>query len=640
MPLGSVSLGSVSLGSMYHGGDRQTTFTFWSPLAQQVAVHVLAPTEQLIPLESDGRGYWQGSGAVPPDSLYLYQLDGEAERSDPASHAQPQGVHGPSAVVDHAFDWTDQTWQGVALPDMVIYELHVGTFTTAGTFEAMIPRLPVLKELGINTIELMPIAAFPGDRNWGYDGVCPFAVQQSYGGVIGLKKLVDACHAIGMAVILDVVYNHLGPEGNYLWGLGTYFTERYKTPWGSAINYDGEHCDGVRHYFIANALYWMEQFHIDALRLDAVHAIYDFGAKHLLQELTETVEQFSQQQGRKFYLIAESDLNDPRIIRPIDQGGYGIDAQWNDDFHHVLHTLLTGEQQGYYTDFGNPCGGVAQFAKVYAQSFAYTWDYSPHRQRHHGASPNDRPFDQFVIFSQNHDQVGNRMTGDRLSTLVPFEALKLAAATVLLSPSIPLLFMGEEYGETRPFLYFVSHGDPGLIEAVRAGRKAEFAEFQTGGEAPDPQASSTFERSKLNWDQPQSQILWQFYQTLLRFRRELPALQDRSRANLQVNLLDPIAPSQNTQVLQVWRDHSHHPVMYLMNMHSDEIQLKIALPSGTWQKRLESSDTVWGGGGAIAPDILSLSESVTESVTESMTESTTAVLALNGYSVVVYELDG
>ncbi|NJR59716.1 MAG: malto-oligosyltrehalose trehalohydrolase [Cyanobacteria bacterium CRU_2_1] len=590
----------MQLGSWYLGNNR-STFTIWAPLMQQVALHIVAPEDKLIPMRQDKQGCWSVTVDAAPGTRYFYQYNEEtADRPDPASQLQSQGVHQTSEVVDHnAFSWADDSWNSIPLEQMVIYELHVGTFTSEGTFEAIIPRLSELKELGVNAIEIMPIAQFPGERNWGYDGVFPYAVQNSYGGVNGLKQLVDACHQAGIAVVLDVVYNHLGPEGNYLWGLGTYFTEKYKTPWGSAINYDDAYSDGVRLYFVQNALYWMHYFHIDALRLDAVHAIYDFGAMHILQELADATTQLSQEQGRKFYLIAESDLNDPRIIRSSEVGGYGIDAQWSDDFHHVLHTVLTDENRGYYEDFGE----FSQLEKVYRDSYAYTWDYSHFRKRYHGSNPTDCLPNQFVVFSQNHDQVGNRMLGDRLSTLISFEAQKLAAAAVILSPYVPMLFMGEEYGETNPFLYFVSHSDPSLIEGVREGRKKEFADFYALGETPDPQSVETFERSKLQWHkrhEGKHKTLWSFYQALLKLRKEVPALLeaclDRNNFEVSSQLEEKLIK------LRYWYKNSQ--VLCLLNFNRDIVQITITLPPGTWKKSLDSADTRWGGTGSILPEMI------------------------------------
>ncbi|MFQ4144958.1 malto-oligosyltrehalose trehalohydrolase [Chlorogloeopsis sp. ULAP02] len=611
----------MHIGSQYLG-DRTCNFTLWAPLVGKVAVHLIAPEEKIIPLQKDERGYWHGTvNNIEPDTLYFYQLEGQTDRADPASHSQPEGVHGPSQVIDHnAFKWNDDQWQGIPLEQMVIYELHVGTFTQAGTFEAVIPRIPELLELGVNAIEIMPVAQFPGERNWGYDGTFPYAVQNSYGGVNGLKQLVNACHQQGMAVILDVVYNHLGPEGNYLWGFGTYFTDHYKTPWGSAVNFDTAYSDGVRHYFVQNVLYWLENFHLDALRLDAIHAIYDFGAKHILAEMADAVAQLSQQQGCKRYLIAESDLNDPRIIRPQAMGGYGIDAQWSDDFHHALHTVVTKENIGYYQDFGS----LEQLAKAYRHAFVYTWDYSPHRRRYHGNETSGCLASQFVVCSQNHDQVGNRMLGDRLSSLISFAALKLTAAAVLLSPYVPMLFMGEEYGEIAPFLYFVSHSDPNIIKGVREGRKAEFSAFfdASGQEPPDPQAVETLERSRLNWEmrhQGKNRALWLFYQKLLQLRREIPALANLDCNNLEALVIEP----EKVLSLQRWCENSQ--VMCWFNFSQDVVEITANLPSGIWKKTLDSAESTWGGSGSQLPEKLSTEEQ--------------QKLVLNPESVIVYSND-
>ncbi len=454
------------IGALYLGDD-QCEFIVWAPQAERIVLKIVAPRERLLPLQRDEQGYWRRLvEKLPAGTDYCYQLDGSIERPDPASAYQPGGVHGPSRVIDHAaFTWTDQTWGGRPLDEFIIYELHVGTFTPEGTFAAVIPRLAAMRELGITAVELMPVAQFPGTRNWGYDGTNPFAVQNSYGGPDGLKALVDACHGHGLAVILDVVYNHLGPEGNYLRDFGPYFTDRYRTPWGEAVNFDGPGSDAVRGYFIANALNWLRHYHVDALRLDAVHAIYDFSPRPFLQELAAQVDAFADLEQRSCLLIAESDLNDARLIRPAEQSGYGLHAQWNDDFHHSLHTLLTLERQGYYADFGR----IEDLAKAFREGFVYSWRYSPYRQRHHGSSSADRPGQQLVVCSQNHDQVGNRPTGERLITLAGCEAAKTAAAAVCFAPFIPLLFMGEEYGEESPFLYFTDFADQDLQDAVRTG---------------------------------------------------------------------------------------------------------------------------------------------------------------------------
>ncbi len=594
-------MSTFQLGSHFLG-DRRCAFALWAPLLKQAAVRLVAPEERLIPMVRNERGYWHATvTGIDPGALYCYRWDGETDRPDPASHSQPQGVHGPSRVVDHAFAWTDAGWRPPPLERWVMYELHVGTFTPEGTFDAIIPRLPELRELGVTALELLPVAQFPGERNWGYDGVYPYAAQESYGGVEGLKRLVDACHRQGLAVILDVVYNHLGPEGNYLWGLGTYFTNQYRTPWGDAVNYDGPHSPGVREYVVGNTRYWFETCHCDALRLDAVHAIYDFGARHILAELAETAADCGRRLGRPCYLIAESDLNDPRLVRPPSVGGYGLDAQWSDDFHHALHTVLTGERHGYYADFGD----LEQLALAYRRPFVYAWNYAPHRRRFHGADPSDCPASRFVVCSQNHDQVGNRALGERLSGLLPFPALKLAAAAVLLSPYLPLLFMGEEYGEPRPFLYFISHGDPDLIEGVRQGRREEFAAFHAAGEAPDPQSPATFENSKLQWELGKTGRHGQlraFYRELLRLRRDLPALARLDNAGLTATVIAPTVLE-----LRRWCDASR--IVVWLNFATAPATVTVTPGAGPWRKLLDAADSAWGGDGSTLPATLAADES-------------------------------
>ncbi|HEY9778777.1 MAG TPA: malto-oligosyltrehalose trehalohydrolase [Leptolyngbyaceae cyanobacterium] len=577
--------------------DGRCEFSVWAPNLEAVAVQIVSPQEQLLPMQKDEWGYWKTTAqGVEPGTLYFYQLNGD-NRPDPASHFQPKDVHEASSVVDHSqMQWSDANWSGIPLEEMIIYELHVGTFTPEGTFEAIIPRLKDLKELGVNAIEIMPVAQFPGDRNWGYDGVYPFAVQNSYGGPAGLKKLIDAAHQQGISVILDVVYNHFGPEGNYTSQYGPYMTETYKTPWGMAMNFDDARSDGVRNYFFENALYWFQNYHFDALRLDAIHAIYDLGAKHFLQELAEKVAALSKSIGRKLYLIAESDLNDVRVIREPELGGHGMDAQWSDDFHHSLHTLLTGEQIGYYQDFGK----CEQLAKAYKESFIYSWEYAPHRQRFHGSDASDRPGHQFVICTQNHDQVGNRMLGERLSTLVSFEALKLAAGALLLSPNIPLLFMGEEYGEEAPFLYFVSHTDTDLVKAVREGRKKEFAAFHLEGEYKDPESLDTFHESQLkwNWKEGKHKVLRELYQHLIQLRQSIPALKKLDRKNLEASAIE------QDKLLFLHRWDGKSQIFCIMNFNDKNVNFKPTLPNGSWQKILDTSESKWMGSGSTMPDKL------------------------------------
>ncbi|PKM97843.1 MAG: malto-oligosyltrehalose trehalohydrolase [Elusimicrobia bacterium HGW-Elusimicrobia-3] len=511
-----------------------TFFRVWAPRAASVELRLGDSPGPGLKMKNTG-GYWEAySRRAGQGTLYTYSVDGGEPRPDPASRSQPLGVHGPSEVVDQAaFAWQDGAWKGLPQEQLIIYELHPGTFTREGGFAGVEARLDYLKALGVTALELMPVAQFPGERNWGYDGVYPYAPQASYGGPAGLKRLVNACHKAGLAVVLDVVYNHLGPEGNYLDAFGPYFTDHYRTPWGRAVNFDGADSVPVREFFIGNALYWLRDFHVDALRLDAVHGIYDLGARHFLTELADRTRALAAERGRELLLIAESDLNDPRLIRPEEEGGYGLHAQWSDDFHHALHSLLTGERQGYYEDFG----GFQALVKACSEAFVYDWAWSPHRRRMHGAPAGGLPPARFVVSSQNHDQVGNRLLGERLTALTTPKRLRLAAGAVLLSPYVPLLFMGEEYGETNPFLYFVSHGDEALVAAVREGRKKEFAAFGWKQEPPDPQAAETFERSRLDWSKPgvgrHAETL-DFYRRLIALRRAEPSLGPVGRQDLVV----------------------------------------------------------------------------------------------------------
>ena len=583
----------MKVGSQYLGNG-VCEFTLWSPLKEKAAVHLVSPQDKLLPMVKQERGYWYvKTDNIEPGTLYYYQLEDRQDRPDPASHFQPQGVHKASAVVDHNnTSWQDSKWAGIPLEEMILYELHVGTFTNEGTFKAIIPRLADLAELGVNAIEIMPVAQFSGDRNWGYDGVYPYAVQNSYGKPEDFKQLVDAAHQQGIAIILDVVYNHFGPEGNYIAHHAPYFTDTYHTPWGNAINFDDAYSYGVRNYFLENALYWLENYHIDGLRLDAIQAIYDSSAKHILQEMAEKVEELSQQLGKKLYLIAESDLNDVRVIRPPELGGYGIDAQWSDDFHHSLRTVLTKESGGYFADFGS----CEQLAKAYQNTFVYDGEYSQFRKRYHGNGTGDRQGHQFVVCIQNHDQIGNRMLGERISDLVDFERTKLAAGALLLSPYIPLLFMGQEYGESSPFLYFVSHSDPELVEAVREGRKKEFTDFHGEGEFIDPQSEETFNSSKLHWEQKNEgkhRVLWQLYQKLIDLRHTVPALKKLDKHNFKVINQDEII------LLHRWQENSQ--VFCLLNFSDRNISLSNIFPAGNWQKILDSLETEWMGNGSTLP---------------------------------------
>ena len=565
-------------------------FRVWAPKARAVQVHLSSPDERRIPLEPRDGGYHEAIvPGVGAGARYTYALDGGAEYPDPASRLQPEGVHGPSEVVDPAFRWADAGWRGFALADYLIYELHVGTFSPAGTFDGVIGELDALADLGVTAIELMPVAQFPGTRNWGYDGVDLYAVHTAYGGPDGLKRLVDACHRRGLAVVLDVMYNHLGPEGNYLAQFGPYFTDRYRTPWGEAVNYDGPDSDGVRQFVVDNACRWITEFHVDALRLDAVHAIFDESAQHILEELGAAVHDAGTALGRRVAVIAESNLNDPRLTRPVSRGGYGLDAVWSDDFHHALHTLLTGERIRYYEDFG----GVGDLALAWTDGFVVAGRYSSYRRRRHGAPSRDVPAPRFVVCAQNHDQVGNRALGERLSHLVGVEALKLAAGTVLLSPFVPLLFMGEEYGETAPFLYFTDHGDPSLALAVRRGRRAEYPE----SEPPDPQAPETFERSRLNRGlarDPRHRALLGLYTELIRLRKTVPALANLSKAPMEVRVIDA-----RVMLARRWRGDGAAAAVF--NFSASRASVQVPLPAGRWRVLLDSADTRWAGPGPSTP---------------------------------------
>src|SRR4051812_18181461 len=506
-----------------------TEFRVWAPSAKRVRLQLVGKGEHEMKREPDGSFAIQA--AVRAGDRYFYVVTGENGDDnkpvpDPVSRFLPEGVHGATEIVDpNAFRWTDPAWRGLPLRDYMIYELHVGTFTPAGTFDAAIERLADLKRLGITVIELMPVAAFPGARNWGYDGVAPYAVQASYGGPEGLKRFVDAAHAAGLGVIQDVVYNHLGPEGNYLRMFGPYFTSKYETPWGEALNFDGDHCDGVRRYFVDNAEYWLREYHMDGLRLDAVHTIHDESAKPLLAEITERVDALERELGRSAQIIAESDENDVKLVLPRERGGFGLDAVWSDDFHHAVHAFFTGEKRGYYQDFGRP----EQIAQALNEGFVYQGEHFKFWGRPRGTKPQGMSPRQHVFTLQNHDQVGNRAHGERLTQLIPRGARKLAAALLVLAPETPLIFMGQEYDERNPFLFFTSYGDPALQKAVVEGRRKEFAQFGFE-DTPNPEDPQTFERSKLQWpvagdqwpDESQHEM-WQWYRRLFELRREYVA---------------------------------------------------------------------------------------------------------------------
>ena len=606
--------------AIHDGGHR---FRVWAPLARKLVLELVAPRAEFLAMEPLDQGYWQADvPGLTAGALYRFHLGGELVRPDPASHSQPHGVHGPSALVDHAAHvWHDQGFLPPRLTELILYEIHLGTFTPEGACQAAAKRLADLADLGVTAVQVMPVGQFPGSRNWGYDGVYPFSVHHAYGGPEGFKHFVEACHAHGLAVILDVVYNHLGPEGNYLRNFGPYFTDRYKTPWGEAVNFDGPESDHVRHYFYQNILHWLTRYHVDGFRLDATHAIHDQRPRPFLRELADLVRAYGTTHGRTPLLLAENDQNDPRLATPIKAGGLGLSGLYNEDFHHSVHARLTGERQGYYMDYGS----MAHLAGTFERGFAYTGQYSAYRRRGHGEDPSALSAASLVAFLQNHDQTGNRAYGERLASLLPFEALKVAAGLLLLAPFTPLLFMGEEYGEDRPFLYCISHDDPGLIQAVRDGRLAEFADARQGGLlAPDPQAETTFHRSKLDWDKRNlghhGQLL-AWYRELIRLRKQMaPGVAENNRAKVLradesgllvlegrlgpnallslFNLSDTEQPLAGDAPAGLWEGLLAEPPQ------AGNAPSGAAIGGGSWQKILDSAEARWGGPGPSMPRAL------------------------------------
>jgi maltooligosyltrehalose trehalohydrolase len=568
----------------------------WGPYASSVSLDI--PERSLtLPMQKADFGYWWiNTDKLKQGDLYQFVLDDEKERPDPVSLSQPDHVKGPSRALDVCrYDWQDSTWINPPMAEYIIYELHIGTFTPEGTFAAVEEKLDYLIELGITAVEIMPVAQFPNSRNWGYDGVFPYAVQDSYGGAVALQHLVETCHAKGLAVILDVVYNHMGPEGSVFHDYGPYHTSKYCTPWGDAINFDDEWCDGVRHYFIENALMWFRDFHVDALRLDAVHHIKDFSTTHILREMKQCVDKLAAETGRQYYLIAECDLNDPVFIDPLEKRGFGLDAQWCDEFHHALRVAIGEPRNGYYVDFN----GVQDLAKSFQNGYVYDGQFSKHRKKMFGAKAETNPGHQMIVFSQNHDQIGNRMLGERSNELYSSETAKLMAGTVLVSPFLPLLFMGEEWGETNPFLYFVSQDDQKLIEQTRQGREDEFADFQQDGDIPDPVADDTFQRSKLQWhllEQDEHQALFQYYKTLISLRKKHPALRNLDRWQMAITK----RITQSVLVIHRWDGNEH--LLCLMNFSQDARQVTLPAENRRWQRRLDSADTVWHGPGTNTPN--------------------------------------
>jgi len=551
----------------------------WAPSAASVA---MVTANDRVEMHRGSEGWWHAE--LSPElarSDYAFSLDAGPPLPDPRSPYQPHGVHGLSRPVDHsAFDWRHAQWRQPPLSSAIIYECHIGTFTPSGTFDAAIERLGYLRDLGVTHVEVMPVSEFPGARGWGYDGVDLFAPHHSYGGPDAMKRFVDAAHGHGLGVILDVVYNHLGPEGNYLRKFGPYFSDRYRTPWGEALNLDDRDSDEVRRFFCDNALMWLRDYRIDGLRLDAVHAIFDDSAIPFLEQLGSEVHDLEAKVGRHLVVIAESDLNEPRIVTPREAGGYGLDAQWNDDFHHALHTILTGETNGYLADFG----AIAQLAKCLTRGFVYDGIYSKSRRRTHGRPIFGLSAHRFVGFLQNHDQVGNRAMGERLGHLVTMDQLKIAAALLMTAPFVPMLFQGEEWNASSPFQYFTDHQDLALAESVRKGRKTEFAHFVgDASKVPDPQASQTFERSRLIWDERDRgshREIFEWYRQLIALRRCVPDLEN-GRLDL-----DAVAFDESARWIRVNRGESavicnFAPTPQRIPIAHDTTRLRISLASKT-----------------------------------------------------------
>jgi maltooligosyltrehalose trehalohydrolase len=561
-----------------------TSFMLWSPEAKKIEI-IINDNFSLFP-EMDDEGYWHSfSDKIHAGDKYLISIDDSKTLPDPGSLYQPEGVHGPSQVVDlNSFKWTDTDWKGMPQHN-VFYELHTGIFSQTGDFEGIAGKLEYLKELGITAIEIMPVAQFSGNRNWGYDGVYPFAVQNSYGGPYALQKLVNTCHRNGLAVILDVVYNHFGPEGNYISEFGPYFTDDYKTPWGKAINFDGPYSDAVRMFYTENMLMWFRDFHIDALRLDAVHAIKDFSARHIMEEMRDKADELEHVTGKKFKLIAELDLNNTRYILPRECGGYGLDMQWVDEFHHALHSYVTGENNGYYYDFGD----ISQISKALNDAYVYDDVYSPHRKKTFGSKTDGIPGNRFVIFIQNHDHTGNRMLGERIGNLVDFETLKLLAGIMFVSPYVPLLFMGEEYNEQSHFRYFTSHSDKQLIENVRKGRKEEFAAFMNADDIQDPQSEDSFNISRPGFDLKGSGgLLFNYYRELIKLKLNHPVMKDYNRDEVNASQI-------NDHAVLLTRKVNENLLIALMNFNKRKLAFQLPMDISRLKLLIDSAEKRWGG---------------------------------------------
>ena len=556
-------------------------FNVWAPAAKSVELVI---GERRIALQALELGHWEGEAELGHDEGYRYSLDGADPVPDPRSRWQPDGVHGCSYLVDAAAlrgapPSGAAPFRAVPLRDAIIYEMHVGTFTAEGTYRAAQDKLAHLQSLGVTHLELLPLATFPGAHGWGYDGVDLYAPLPAYGTPQELADFIRAAHLLGMAVLLDVVYNHFGPDGNYVGQFGPYFTDHYKTGWGAAVNYDGPQSDEVRRFVIDNALMWLDDYQFDGLRLDAVHAIFSFDAIHVLEQLGAEVKKLAEDSQRELVVIAESDLNDPRFVRPVAKGGLGLDAHWCDDFHHAVHRFFTGETAGYYADYD----GLRDLATALRDGYVYQGQYSVHRQRRHGRPPRGVGPEQLVVSAQNHDQIGNRALGERLSMLLKPAQLKAVAALLLLSPFVPMLFQGEEWGTRTPFQYFTDHDDE-LGRLVAEGRAREFGAFKWQGEVPNPQDTKTFQRSKLDWrelSEPEHAELLDWHRQLIQLRRSMSG-SEAAR----------VKPMVKFNVEKSWLTYVHGDLLAVFNF-ADEPQ-RIPMPAGAWDMELASSNDAAG----------------------------------------------
>ncbi len=560
--------------------DKNTcNFRIWAPFASSIDLHIVYPKEKIIPMKEIEENWFEITlDQLKPGAQYFLRKNSGQNRPDPASRFQPKGVHGPSEVIAPSFPWSDHKWKGKKLKEYIIYEMHIGTFTSKGDLEQASKKLEYLADLGVTAVEIMPVSQFPGKRNWGYDGVHPFSVQNTYGGPDAFRKFVDKCHSLGIAVILDIVFNHLGPEGNYLAEFGPYFTKKYSTPWGAAVNFDDEYSDEVRNFFISCALYWLDDMHVDALRLDAIHGIFDFSAVPFLADLSKAVDSLAEKRNRNIYLIAESDLNDPRVLEKIENHGMGIHAQWSDDFHHALRAILTRDKRAYLQDFGE----TSHLVKAIKDGFVVDGTFSNFRKRRHGAKLKNIQPHKLVVFVQNHDQVANLGCGKRLTSFISFEGLKLAAATVILSPFLPLLFMGEEYGETSPFYFFTSYNDPSIAAAVEQGRKEEMKHLCGEGDIINPQAKETFNMSKIKGEpqNKQQKILLSLYKELIHLRKTYPSLSSPV-SEYETGLIED-------NVIFIKRNENKIPSILLLNF--SDTQKEILWPwDGKWNKILDTT---------------------------------------------------